>query len=155
MAQERGTSVMRPFFDTFFDPFSTGGLRIPETDVRETGNDIEVKMDLPGIRPEDINVELENNVLTISGEKREQREQNEEEGRFHLAERRWGQFARSFVLPREVVSDRISADYNNGVLTVSIPKSEKARPRRIDVSRGDQGSQRIAEHGTRSTQNKS
>ncbi len=150
MAQERGTSVMRPFFDTFFDPFATGaGLRIPETDVRETGNDIQVRMDLPGIRPEDINVELENNVLTISGEKREQREENEEEGRFHLAERRWGQFARSFVLPREVMADRISADYNNGVLTVSIPKSEKARPRRIDVSRRDQGSQQIGEHSSK------
>ena len=148
MAQERSTSLMRPFFDTFFDPIGPAALRIPETDVREAADAIEVRMDLPGMRPEDVSVELENNVLTISGEKREERTQNEKEGRFHLAERRWGTFARSFVLPREVEADRISAEYNNGVLTVRIPKSAKARPRRIDVARRDQGNQQIGEHGS-------
>jgi HSP20 family protein len=84
-------------------------------------------------------------VLTIAGEKKESWEEPQnsgEENRYHLSERRWGQFTRSFVLPREVQSDKIQASYRDGVLTVTIPKTETAKRRRIDVSQGG-GTQRV------------
>lgn len=133
------TDIMRPFFDTFFERMG-GPLRMPETDVTETESEIRVSMDLPGMRAEDVNVELENNVLTISGERREERNEGEE-GRFQLAERRWGEFSRSFVLPREVEGDRIDAQYRDGVLTVTIPKAESARRRRIQIGQSEETQQ--------------
>ena len=132
---EPATDIMRPFLDNFFsgmERFGANGLRMPETDVVESQNDIRVHMEVPGLRAEDVNVELEGNVLTISGEKRENWEEPEGEGpsdsRYHLSERRWGQFTRSFVLPREVQSEKIEASYRDGLLTVTIPKGIFATP---------------------------
>lgn len=123
-----------------FDQFLNGGarsagalMRAPETDVVETEREIRVHVEMPGLKRDNIEVDVENNVLTIRGEKREERTEGKESGRYHLAERRWGTFARSFVLPRDVDSDAIQASFEDGVLTVMIPKSEKARRRRIDV----------------------
>ncbi len=141
------TDLMRPFFDTFFERMS-GPLRMPETDVTETESEIRVTMDLPGLRADDIDVELENNVLTISGERRE--ETRESEGRFQLAERRWGEFSRSFVLPREVEGDKINAAYKDGVLNVTIPKAESARRRRIEVGQSG-SSQQVSSRSTSRT----
>jgi HSP20 family protein len=107
-------------------------MRAPETDVVETEREIRVHVEMPGLKRENIEVDVENNVLTIRGEKREERTEGQE-GRYHLAERRWGTFARSFVLPRDVDAENIQAGFNDGVLTVSIPKSEKARRRKIDI----------------------
>lgn len=112
-------------------------LRAPEADVVETREEIRVMVELPGLRSEEVEVSLENNVLTISGEKREQRREGEAEQRWHLVERRYGRFSRSFVLPRDVEPDRIQASFENGVLMVTIPKSEKVRPRRIEVQGGN------------------
>ncbi len=141
---EPTADLMRPFLDNFFsgmERFGANGLRMPETDVVESQNDIRVQMEVPGLKGDDIHVELEGNVLTISGEKKESWEEPRDEGggeesRYHLSERRWGQFTRSFVLPREVQSDKIQASYRDGVLTVIIPKAETAKRRRIDVSQG-------------------
>ena len=107
-------------------------MRAPETDVVETEREIRVQVEMPGLRRENIEVDVENNVLTIRGEKREERTEGQE-GRYHLAERRWGTFARSFVLPRDVDADNIQASFEDGVLTGRIPKREKARRRKIDV----------------------
>jgi HSP20 family protein len=107
-------------------------MRAPETDVVETEREIRVQVEMPGLKRDHIEVDVENNVLTIRGEKREERTEGQE-GRYHLAERRWGTFARSFVLPRDVDADNIQASFEDGVLTVRIPKSEKARRRKIDV----------------------
>ncbi|MBD0318770.1 MAG: Hsp20/alpha crystallin family protein [Gemmatimonadetes bacterium] len=107
-------------------------MRAPDTDVVETEREIRVVTEMPGLRRENIEVDVENNVLTIRGEKREERTEGEQ-GRFHLAERRYGTFARSFVLPRDVDADQIHADFQDGVLTISIPKSERVRRRRIQV----------------------
>jgi HSP20 family protein len=129
-------------FDRLFDSLLGGGrggmMRAPETDVIETEREIRVVAEMPGLRPEDIEVDVENNVLTIRGEKREERTEREE-GRYHLAERRYGTFARSFVLPRDVDSDRIHADFENGVLTVRIPRSERAQRRRVEIGGGRGG----------------
>jgi HSP20 family protein len=107
-------------------------MRAPETDVVETEREIRVITEMPGLKRENIEVDVENNVLTIRGEKREERTESEE-GKYHLAERRYGTFTRSFVLPRDVDSENIQASFEDGVLTVRIPKSEKARRRKISV----------------------
>lgn len=133
-------------FDRLFDSLwgasgggSRGGslMRAPETDVVETEREIRVVTEMPGLKPEDVEVDVENNVLTIRGEKREERGEGEG-GKYHLAERRYGTFARSFVLPRDVDADRIEAAFDQGVLTVRIPKSERAQRRRIQVGGGSQ-----------------
>nr|ANY58115.1 Amidohydrolase [uncultured bacterium] len=128
------------FFDTVLGAGGARGgslMRAPETDVVETEREIRVATEMPGLRQEDIEVDVENNVLTIRGEKREERSEGEQ-GKYHLAERRYGTFARSFVLPRDVDAERIEAAFENGVLTVRIPKSEKTQRRRIQVG-GQQG----------------
>ena len=127
-------------FDQVIDNFFGGRhgsalMRAPETDVMETEREIRVVTEMPGLKRENIEVDVENNVLTIRGEKREERTEGKE-GRYHLAERRYGTFARSFVLPRDVDADNIQARFEDGVLTVSIPKSERARRRRIQVDGG-------------------
>lgn len=123
-------------------------MRAPHADVMESKEDIRVVLELPGLSPQDIEVDLEDNVLTISGEKREEREEAGQENRWHLSERRYGRFSRSFVLPKEVEQDRIQASFENGVLNVRIPKSERAKPRRIEVQRGD-GQQQVEANKSR------
>ena len=113
---------------------SNGGnlMRAPETDVMETEKEIRVVTEMPGLKREHIELDVENNVLTIRGEKREERTEGER-GRWHLAERRYGTFSRSFVLPSDVDAENIQASFQDGVLTVTVPKSEKARRRRIEI----------------------
>ncbi|HEX2078350.1 MAG TPA: Hsp20/alpha crystallin family protein [Longimicrobium sp.] len=137
------TELFRPFFENFLET-GWGGrmagmdlLRTPSADVMETDDEIRVTVELPGMRRENIEVSMENNVLTITGEKKEERREQDENDRWHLAERRYGRFTRSFVLPAEVESERIQAHFQDGVLHVAIPKSEKARPRRIEIRGGD------------------
>ena len=139
--------LFAPFFEDFFGRPGNGGrmsnlLRAPEADVVETEKDIQVSLEMPGMKADEIDIGLENNVLTIAGEKHQQRTEEDERNTWHLTERRYGQFSRSFVLPRDVDADAIQAHVEDGVLRVVIPKSEKARRRRIDVSSGA-GSQRV------------
>lgn len=134
------TDLFRPFFDDLMStPFGRMGssMRVPDTDVIERENEIEVVCELPGLTRDEVELSLENNILTISGEKREQHEDGQKGETYHLSERRWGRFSRSFVLPREVDQERIDATFEDGVLTVTIPKSEKARRRRIDIHGSD------------------
>jgi HSP20 family protein len=144
------TDLFRSIFDDL-PAFGTGWggrlagmdlLRAPSADVMESKDEIHVTIELPGLSADEVEVSLEDNVLTIGGEKREERTEQNEENRWHLSERRYGRFSRSFVLPKEVEQDRIHASFDNGVLNVVIPKSEKVKPRRIDV-RGGHDSQRI------------
>ena len=128
-------------FEDVFAPMVRGGasrnlLRGPEADVVETQNDIRVYLDIPGMRPDDIDISLENNILTISGERSAEWQEGDEKNTWHLSERRYGRFSRSFVLPRDVDADRIDANFDNGVLQLSIPKSEKARRRKIEIRSG-------------------
>lgn len=129
--------------DRLFDGLTTSGM-LPSTgwdmaaDVRESKDALEVDIEIPGMDPDAIDVTVENNVLNVSGEKTTRREQ--EEGMdYRLVERRHGRFARAFTLPRTVDADRISASYEHGVLHITLPKSEKAKPRRITVSGGNGG----------------
>lgn len=146
-----GSDVFGPLFEEFLRPLGRtngahGLLRAPEADVVETERDVLVLMDVPGCSPGDIELVLENNILTVSGERRPQWG-GDGNGRnaFHLAERRYGRFSRSFILPRDVDQDQIQAKFENGVLTVTIPKSEKARRRRIEVQVGNGNGRQIQE----------
>lgn len=107
---------------------------MPACDILEDKERLRLVLELPGVRPEDVKISLENNVLTIRGEKRQASEENGE--RAHRFERTWGSFERSFTLPSLVDVERIQATVEHGVLTLEIPKSEKAKPREIPVRIG-------------------
>jgi HSP20 family protein len=104
---------------------------IPAMDVNETKDELILTAELPGLNQENVEIELENNILTISGHKEE--EIREETERSHLYERRYGSFQRSFTLPRTVKGDSIEATFKNGVLTVHMPKVPEAKGRKILV----------------------
>jgi HSP20 family protein len=102
------------------------------TDVSEDQNTLRITMELPGVEPNDVRLSLENNILTIRGEKKQQAEENNE--RVHRFERTYGMFERTFALPNTVDPEKIEARYENGVLFVTIPKAERAKPREIRVN---------------------
>jgi HSP20 family protein len=130
-----------------------GGLPFPEqgnvitstwfapTDVSEDENNLRITMELPGVDPDDVRLSLENNILTIRGEKKQQAEENNE--RVHRFERTYGMFERTFALPNTVDAERVEARYENGVLNVTIPKAERAKPREIRVRSSATGSSQV------------
>lgn len=100
-------------------------------DVAETDGEFVLKASVPGIDPDDIEITLTDNVLTIRGEIQEEKDVEEES--YHICERRFGQFSRSVTLPTQVDADKVDATVENGVLRVTIPKAEAVKPRRISV----------------------
>lgn len=125
-------------FEEAFGPLGTFGEEswtlaawAPACDIYETDNEIVVKMELPEVKREDIQVTLDNNVLTIRGERKFQEEAKREN--YHRIERSYGEFMRSFTLPAAIDSSKISADYKDGVLRVVLPKREEAKPKQIEV----------------------
>jgi HSP20 family protein len=106
----------------------------PSVDIYETEHELVVKADLPAVDPQDLDIRVENNILTIRGERKFEKNVNEEN--YLRVERAYGSFARSFTLANTVNSEAIKADYQNGVLTLSIPKREEAKPKQIKVNVG-------------------
>jgi HSP20 family protein len=104
---------------------------VPPVDVLEQDDAIRIMAELPGVKPEDVKISLEGNVLTIHGTKQQIAEEKTE--RVHRYERSYGAFERTFTLPATVDSATIKAGYDNGVLTVTLPKAEQAKPRQIEV----------------------
>jgi HSP20 family protein len=104
----------------------------PAVDIYETENELVVKADLPDVNPQDLDIRVENNILTIRGERKF--EKNVHEDNYLRIERAYGSFSRSFSLANSVKSESIQADYNNGVLTLSLPKREEAKPKQIKVN---------------------
>jgi HSP20 family protein len=105
---------------------------VPPVDIYETENEIVVRADLPGIDPNDIDIRIENNVLTIKGERRMQQEVKEEN--YYRGEAAYGTFNRSFTLPSAVDEDKINAEFRVGVLKITLPKKEQAKPKQIKVA---------------------
>lgn len=103
------------------------------TEVVDTGAEIRFAVEMPGVDPADLELTLENNILTIAGEKKMQREEGQESG-YRLLERRYGRYERSFRVPSNVIGDQVNADYRHGVLHITLPKAEEARPRRIRIN---------------------
>jgi HSP20 family protein len=124
----------RMLSDSFFNApamWEGGGEQSLALDVAEDGETFIVKASVPGMKPEDLDITITNNVLTIKGETKDDQEVKQEN--YHLRERRFGSFVRSVTLPTPVDADKVGATYENGVLTLNIPKSEAVKPKRIAV----------------------
>lgn len=121
-------------FDDYPTPTETGSW-LPAVNVEENADELLLTAELPGMGLDDIELELENNVLTLRGEKNEVAREGDEK-RYHLWERRFGSFQRSFTLPRTVVADDIEAEFRDGVLHVRLPKVAEAKSRRITIKAG-------------------
>ncbi len=113
------------------DGNSLVGSWVPPVDVFEDKDTVQLVAELRGVKPEDVKISLENSLLTIRGEKRQVAEESTD--RVHRYERSYGVFERSFMVPSTVDADHIQANYDMGVLTVRLPKAEKAKPRQIAV----------------------
>jgi HSP20 family protein len=114
----------------------TTGAFVPPVDIYEDEHSIQLKLEVPGVDQKDLDIQVENNVITVSGERKFEKEQKEEN--FHRVERRYGSFSRSFTLPNTVNADETTADYSNGVLTVRLAKRAEAKPKQIKVGIGNQ-----------------
>src|SRR6201999_3260329 len=106
----------------------------PAVDIHENEHELVVTADLPGIEPKDLDIRVENNILTIRGERRFEKKVNEDN--YLRVERAYGSFSRSFSLANTVNADGIKADHQNGVLTLNVPKREEAKPKQIKVTVG-------------------
>lgn len=128
-------------FNRLFEGFLRGGMQddgsfglsmwSPAVDIAEKDNEYVVRAELPGVSKDDVKITLESNILTIRGEKRQEKDMKEDD--YHRMERMYGSFQRSFTLPTTVKSDSIDASYRDGILTVTLPKAEEAKPKHIEV----------------------
>ena len=105
---------------------------VPPVDIQETEEGYRLQAELPGLTKEDIDITLENNVLRLSGERKFERDVKKES--FHRVERTYGTFSRAFSLPQQVNAEGVQAGFENGVLTILVPKAEQAKPRKISIS---------------------
>jgi HSP20 family protein len=129
-------------FGNTWDNTSPAGNWLPAVNVEEAADELLLTAELPGMREEDVTVNIENNILTIRGEKREAYraggeagdEEGEEEHNYHVSERRYGSFHRTFTLPRSVQPDAIEAEFDSGILTVRLPKAPEAKSRTIEIA---------------------
>ena len=125
------------FFDSFFNDFTLPTVSTwekdwtPAVDFSESEKEYTLKAELPGINKDDIDISLADGVLTVKGEKRE--EKKEEKENYHYRETRYGSFSRSLLLPEDASMEKVDAVYADGVLTVSIPKTEAAKPKKIEI----------------------
>ena len=126
---------MNRLFNAAFDTpgGGNGGARrwAPAMDLLETDDHFVLRADLPGMTESDVNIEVEDNVLTVSGERKAEHEENREG--FYRVERAFGAFSRSLTLPKGINADAVSASFDKGVLEVRIPKPEERKPRRITI----------------------
>lgn len=121
----------------------------PSIDVIETDGDIKLKAELAGIDPKDINIEVQDNVLTVSGERRFEEEVKED--KYYRIERRYGSFSRSIALPQAINESNIEAKYENGILEVIVPKAEIAKPKKIAVTVGEHEPRTVESTGGEAT----
>lgn len=109
-----------------------GGLSMnPALDVAENEDGYEIHVDVPGVEAKDFDIQVHGNTVTVSGKREEKQEENNK--RFHRIERKSGSFSRSISLPTDINEDAVVADYNDGVLSIRLPKTEKSKARKIDV----------------------
>lgn len=116
------------------DELLTTGSFVPPVDIYEDGNRIVLKLEAPGMKQEDLDIQMENNTLTVHGERKFEKETDEKN--YHRVERRYGSFARSFTLPNTVDPEHVQASYDAGVLTIELAKRPEAKPKQIKVHVG-------------------
>src|SRR5215471_5678193 len=131
------TNLTRSFGD---DEGIGRGAWAPSVDIYENKDQIVLEAELPGMKQEDFDLSIENNVITLRGERKF--EKTDETDNSHRVERSYGSFTRSFTLPQTVSAEGASAEYNNGVLRVTLPKREETKARRIEVQGAESGSSR-------------
>jgi HSP20 family protein len=130
--QDRMNRVFGELSRRFDDDVTAHGAWVPPVDIYENDqHELVLKTELPDLKREDIDIRVENNALTLSGQKKAEQEVNED--RYHRIERTFGHFSRTFSLPPTVDTGKIAAEYKNGVLTVTLPRREDARPKQIQV----------------------
>lgn len=128
---------MRDAMDRIFDDFFTRnqvgyeGYGIVDIDMLQTDNDVVVKASIPGVSPDNINISVTGDTLTLRGEVDE--DQEYKGANYHIRERKYGAFARSILLPSQVVADRAKAEFENGVLKLTLPKADEVKPKTITV----------------------
>ena len=134
----------------FEDAFTRDGQSwTPAVDIKETENELTVELELPGLKPENVEITAENGLLTIRGEKRSERKEKEQ-SRYHLVERTYGSFMRTFQLPQGIDEEQIAAEYDNGILSLRIPKAALPQPRRIQLNSGSKAQQGVVGRGSTS-----
>lgn len=122
----------RLFDDAFTRPLSLrDGWSVPAIDMYQTDDEIVVKAALPGVKADEVQINITGEVLTLKGEMKH--EEEKEEKAWHIREQRYGSFERSVVLPTDVVADKAKADFENGILTITLPKADEVKPRTITV----------------------
>jgi HSP20 family protein len=128
---------MNRLFDRFFEGRAANGTSrrwIPAMDLVETDDSLVLRGDLPGMTEDDVDIEIKDNILTVSGERKSESEQSGEG--YHRVERAFGHFSRSLTLPQGVNAERVDAKFENGVLEVRIPKPAEAKPTRVQIGKG-------------------
>ncbi len=122
----------RLFDDAFTRPLSwTGSLHSPAIDMYQTDENVVVKATLPGMKADDVQINITGDVLSIKGEMKEKNETKQKN--YHIREQHWGEFERSVMLPTAVVSDKAKAEFEDGILTITLPKAEEVKPKVINV----------------------
>jgi HSP20 family protein len=137
-----GGLFARRWMDDMFDQFlgenvdnQLAAIINAAMDVSETDQAFEVKMDLPGVSPDNVDIQIDNNTLTVRGQRSEESEEKDEKRQFHRVERSFGSFARSIVLPTSINEDETAAQFKDGVLKIVIPKTEDSKPRKISIKK--------------------
>ncbi|MGE5114168.1 MAG: Hsp20/alpha crystallin family protein [Acidobacteriaceae bacterium] len=130
--QDRMNRLFNDQFGAMTHDEALTGAFVPPVDVYEDENSIQVRLEVPGIDEKDIDIRLENNLLTIRGERKFEKDEKEEN--FHRVERRYGSFTRSFTLPATVNTEDVQADYDKGVLKIRLAKRAEAKPKQIKVN---------------------
>jgi HSP20 family protein len=132
--QDRINRVFRESYTGSHDDSLTTSSFAPAVDVYEDEHKVSLKIEVPGIEEKDIDVRVENNTLTVHGERKIEKEEKEEN--YRRVERQYGSFTRSFTLPQTVDNDNVSANYDKGVLKITLPKKAEAKPKQIKVNVG-------------------
>jgi len=137
--------VNRFFDDSSFDPFSSlrsmfpalpnrfTGIAFPKVDISETDDELKIVANIPGVDPDKIEIEVHDGILSLSGSVEKESEDKDKDKKYYRYEREYGEFRREFILPRKVVADQISAKAKNGVLTITIPKAEEEKKKKVTV----------------------
>jgi HSP20 family protein len=135
MKPEPFSAEFNRLFDTLFQPVNGVSQKwVPAMDLVEAEDHFVLRADLPGLDEDDVTIEVQDNVLTVSGERKSEREQREKG--WYRVERSFGRFSRSLTLPEGVDADAINASFDKGVLEIQIPKPEERKPRRIEIGNG-------------------
>lgn len=129
--QDRFNSLFENFADASGKEQLAQGTFVPAVDIYEDEHNLVLKLEVPGMNEEDLNVSLENNTLSVSGERKFEKEEKEEN--FHRIERRYGSFTRTFRLPNTVDAEKVEAAYDKGILKVTLGKRAEAKPKQIKV----------------------